>query len=128
MGSTSSKLSRWAYFLIAQAVSITLIYLLANLLVHQPTIKLSVNCSMLSRDELSCKFSCNLVPECFGEIDGRIVVLHFNWVAIYDNTTSLRCRANNTFEIDLPRRNYSFKLRAAVYGEEYGISYTTLEC
>lgn len=128
MGNMSSKLNRPILLVITQILSIALIYLIASFLVHRPTIKLTVNCSMLHRNELSCKFSCAMVPECKGEINGRIIVLHSNWVAIYDNTTSLRCMESNIFEIDLPKRNYSYKLRAAVYGDGYGISYTNLEC
>jgi len=75
-----------------------------------------------------CDYSCKFYIDCEGEVNARIIALHFNWAAIYDNRTMFDCKEFSEVNIELPKRNYRYILRTYFFNEEYGTSQKVIEC
>ena len=104
------------------------LFLIAQLLVAHPTLNVEDLCVRTEISSSSCTFNCIFKVDCKGQITSRIIVLHFNWDAIYDNTTTFYCNQNNEVTIQLPYRNYTYIMRGAFYGSEYGVAQEYLQC
>jgi len=119
------------YFFISVIVSFLIIFLICKAMIKEPTLKINGTCEKIKEDNLSCKFICYFNPKCKdfeNQVNFRMVVLQFHWAAIYDKRTEISCNEDSVFTIVLPKRNYTFELRAAAYNSEFGTFYTVLEC
>jgi predicted PurR-regulated permease PerM len=123
------KFNKFARFLVVFLIFSTFIVLLGKILVPQATLKITNYCEEINSTELYCTFECSFSTNCPENFMGRIIVVHSGWVAIFDKKFEMKCNQNNTVEIQLPKRGYSYILRGAFYDEnEYGISKNVLIC
>lgn len=82
----------------------------------------NLTCRMIEKNEFSCKFECTIFPT-YGEnkikreLQGRVVVFHSVWTAIFDRTYKMKSLQKNYFRIELPRRNYTYIGLVSLYDD-----------
>jgi len=104
------------------------LFLIAEYMVDHPTMAVKSDCRIVKTTNSSCEFECKFNPECKNRTNARIIVLHFNWDAIYDNRTEFICNTENTINIEIPKRSYNYLMRGAFYNGEYGVAKDFLQC
>jgi hypothetical protein len=127
MATISFNLTRVLILPTVFAFSLAL-FILATALVSHATLNVYSSCHVEKMDSSSCTFVCDFRIVCPNKVNARILALHFNWDAIYDNTTTFSCSQDNQVLIQLPKRNYRYILRGDFYNGEYGISQNELQC
>jgi len=124
----SSELSK-IHLVAALLLVAVALFALAGVLVKHPTIHVVSQCDLETETQAYCRYSCYFSLNCNEtSINARVLALHFNWDAIYDNQTIIGCNYPYKFGIDLPKREYNYLLRATFYGKRYGTYENTLRC
>ena len=123
----SSKFYK-SYFVLTMLFFSILLFIIAEIMVEHPTLRVEDQCELKKETVLKCEYSCKFYIDCEGEVNARIIALHFNWVAIYDNRTIFDCKKFNEINIELPKRDYTYILRTYFFNEEYGISEKVIKC
>ena len=86
-------------------------------LVKVPTLELEVKCKKIYEND-TCVFNCsvNVGRNCLNRrFNGRFVVTHSGWAAIFDENFTFNCKTY--FLIELPKRGYNYVMRGGVYDE-----------
>jgi hypothetical protein len=96
-----------------------LLILPSFILTKESSIKIEMNCTLISRNEKECIYSCNAYSyyndNKTENINLRMVVTHSSWTAIYDKTYQVKTNQNNIMNITIPIRNYNYILNANAY-------------
>lgn len=113
---------KWKFFLLF-LVSILVLILPSMVVTKYSIINGNLTCNMIEKNELSCKFTCNVIlnydkTNIEKELNGRVIVFHSVWSAIYDRTYEMQVPNKNSFDIELPKRNYKYSVVVSMYDNE----------
>jgi hypothetical protein len=93
--------------------------------IRRSTIEGNLICDKIENKELSCTFKCTITSidaENIKELNGRIIVFHsYHWTAIFDKTYKIQTSETKQFNIELPKRDYTYYAILSMYDNSGGI-------
>lgn len=116
---------KWKFFILL-LVFILMLILPSMVVTKYSTINGNLTCNMIEKNELSCKFKCSMTPTYVDsnvkrELFGRVIVFHSVWTAMFDKTYRMQSLNTNWFEIELPKRNYTYSAIVSMYDNSNNI-------
>jgi hypothetical protein len=113
-------------FFILLIVLMIILALPSLVLVKNSTINGNLTCNITTSDNLKCKFRCEIIPHYNDKdikmsLNGRVIVFHSSWSAIFDTTYNMKSLDVNRFEVELPKRNYNYNTIVSMYDDQGNI-------
>ena len=108
--------SKYCKIISLVAIEIFLIVFIKSFIVGK-SMKIQLTCNEIYRNTSTCLFNCTIYSYIPEKISGRILITHSGWASIYDEVFNFSY--SKSLLIDLPRRNYTYKIYGGAYNDEY---------